>query len=94
MPSRSRPTTPRPRRSSWLAAIGLALSGGAILALGACAPSVTLAPEDPGFPRMSPAQVEAEAKAVAEQPVLQEWWGRFVKAWCKADGLDAAECAP
>ncbi|MGH6909924.1 hypothetical protein [Hypericibacter sp.] len=43
---------------------------------------------------MSPEQVEAEAATVAEKPVLGEWWTRFIKAWCKADGLTAAECAP
>lgn len=37
------------------------------------------------FPTMTPEQVEAMIEARQQWPVLDEFWVRFTKAWCKAD---------
>ena len=53
----------------------------AFLALTACAGPRIVA--DPAFPVMSPAQVEAMERARQVEPDLNEWWVRYIKAWCK-----------
>lgn len=37
----------------------------------------------PAFPEMTVEQVEAMIQARQAYPVLDEWWIRFNKAWCK-----------
>jgi hypothetical protein len=61
-----------------------------LLLVGGCGNSIVA---DPAFPRMSAKQVEAMIRARQTEPDLNEWWVRYGRAWCKADGLSAAACA-
>lgn len=40
----------------------------------------------PEFPVMNIGQVEAITYCRAALPVLDEWWVRYIKAWCKDAG--------
>ena len=72
------------RRTLWTLSIAWLIAS--------CAPSVALAPEDPGFPTMSTEQAGALRRCVAAEPSLGEWVPRFTKAWCKARGISAEDC--
>ena len=76
-------------RSPWIPRLRPILLASS-LALAACTQVIP----QPEFPRMSGEQVEAMGIYVHGSYLMSEWWVRYVKAWCKADGKTEAECAP